>query len=660
MKKWLVGAGLAVGLAVGLKVGLNPGDGINLNAAWPVHQMVAGVSGAGNADGADGVALADFDGDDKLDVVSGFEQGLRLALAFNPGTVAGAVEEPWPHVIMPAVNMCSVEDAITCDVDADGALDIVAACETGTVRVEIMFAPTPPNTRSELLNAPNWTRVTLDASANRRSMRAACADWAGDSALEIIVGGKDAGVAAGLGYYSSATPRTGSSWTYTQIVPVGWVMQMYVQDYDGDTFLDIIYSDKEDITTPAPDATRRGVRWLDCTGADPPVCTERPISTVEGQWKWFDIIDWDGDTDLDIVACRSEPPSVHEQAIFLNAAGGTSWTEQSIPVPTGTGFCQHTTTLDIDGDGQLDIGTAYSNATNLAGMTWQKRSGPPLSPSFKQGMMSGILDVDSDTKFDNLEWADIDGDGDQDAITTEQHIAAGTGPGLGIVYFENPLETFVPSVAPPGIDCTALTSGVDAVAGTTAVTASVTPGANRLVLAAFQSALAASPATPTGVAGNGLTWVQVATQNFHATDRRVTVFRALGASPSAGAITSTWDASQTSKTWAIVECSGVDTGGTNGSGAVVQSVTAEVAAATSITATLAALLGPSSAHVSFHGVSISGAQTPDVDFEELTDVQTGTGVQGLASEWALNQTVVTPTFATANAGAVSVEVKVAP
>lgn len=639
--------------------GANQGDpaGISLAATWPMHQIVAGVSGSGNADGADGVDLADVDGDGLLDVVSGFEQGLRLAVAFNPGTDDAAVESEWPHVILPTVNMCSVEDAVFCDVDADGALDVVAACETGAVRVEIMFAPTPPNTRGELLNPANWTRVTLDNSANRRSMRAACVDWAGDSALELIVGEKDAGVASNLAYYASATPRTGSSWTYNPIVAVGWVMQMYVLDYDGDTFNDIVYSDKEDISTPGSDTTKRGLRWLDCTGADPPVCTERAISTVEGQWKWFDLVDWDTDGDQDIVACRSEPPSVHEQALFTNSTGGTSWTETSLAIPSNTGFCQHTTAEDIDLDGVLDIGTAYSQATNLQGVTWQRQAGVL---SFLSGVIAGILDADSDTKFDNLAWADIDGDGDLDAITTEQHVPAGTGPGLGIVYFENPRNTFVPTTPPAAVACTALTSGT-AGTGTSATTASVSPTANAAIYVAVQTALPAGPAALTSVVGNGITYTQEETVTFHTTNtRRLSVWRGMAASPSAGTIVITPNISQTSFIWSVIECTGVDTSGTNASGATVQSTTNTASASTSIDGTLAALAAATSVHLAFNGVSINGAQSPDADFAELTDNATGTGVGGMESQWATNQVVATPTFSSANAGIISLEVRIAP
>lgn len=125
-------------------------------------------------------------------------------------------------------------------------------------------------------------------------------------------------------------------------------------------------------------------------------------------------------------------------------------------------------------------------------------------------------------------------------------------------------------------------------------TASVTPTANRLYLLAVWSrtGITADPNAPT-VTGAGLTWVQVATvvyDNTSSSRRRLTVFRAMGAG-SAGALTIDFGGqTQTSATWDLTEFDGVDTSGTNGSGAVVQSATNfdGGTTATSITATLSA------------------------------------------------------------------------
>ena len=120
---------------------------------------------------------------------------------------------------------------------------------------------------------------------------------------------------------------------------------------------------------------------------------------------------------------------------------------------------------------------------------------------------------------------------------------------------------------------TVLLNAASTTGGTTQATASATPTANRLQIAYVASAAAAAPSTPT-CTGQGLTWVQVQTSNFVAGNRRLTVFRAMGPSPTAGALTFDFAGqTQTSVAWGQIEFSGVDTSGSNGSGAVIQAPT---------------------------------------------------------------------------------------
>ena len=122
-----------------------------------------------------------------------------------------------------------------------------------------------------------------------------------------------------------------------------------------------------------------------------------------------------------------------------------------------------------------------------------------------------------------------------------------------------------------------LTSGFSAAAASY-TTASVTPASNRLLLLTVHCYVAAGSVQPTAptVTGNGLTWVQVGSTIVDAagTDRgTMFLFRAMGASPSAGALTITPSASMKG-TWILDQVDGTDTSGTNGSGAIVQFVAA--------------------------------------------------------------------------------------
>ncbi len=668
LRTWLIGTAL-FGAVFGALYGLNPSvddDSISLTQPWVFRTILEGASGAGQPDGADGVAIpgADLTGDGRSDTASGHEQGLRVSVSFHPGP--SAVRDPWPTVLLPSVNMCSPEDAQFADVNADGATDVLAGCETGAATIEIFFSPPPPTTLSALLDVGNWTRVQLTA-ATQRSMRVVPIDLVGDSALELVVGGKESSCGAPpigeaqVGYYSSATPENGASWTFTPWVPAGWTQEMYVLDFDGDTDLDVVYSDFERIDCPVIDNSRRGGRWLELDSAAALVA-EHQITALEGNHRWFSLVDAEGDGDLDYLDCHSEagPPPVSNLQFLVNGGGGTSWSSVPIPTIASVGACIHPIVADFNDDGNRDIAVSFSHAQGVSGAVWLRGDDNDLTVStWTRGEIAGSLDPDSDVKFDNLLAQDADGDGDLDILTTEQHIPAGTGPGRGVGYFDNPLIPFVPPPPPAAVECTLLTSG-SGTAALTAVTASVSPAGNAVVYAVFQSSLASEPDSPT-VAGNGLTWVQEEAVSWHNEgDRRMTVFRAMGAAPTPDTITATWLESQTSFLWQVVQCTGVDTGGTSGSSATAQSVTTTVTAQVTLTNTLAALGGASNAHLAFTGLQINSTVNPDPDFAELADVAIGTGAQTLESEWAINQTAVTPTFASANAGCISLEVKIAP
>lgn len=119
-----------------------------------------------------------------------------------------------------------------------------------------------------------------------------------------------------------------------------------------------------------------------------------------------------------------------------------------------------------------------------------------------------------------------------------------------------------------------LTSGVNNTDATSFSTDSVTPTANALILVSIiaRASDGGAPENPT-LSGNGLTWV-LANSYSQSVNRKAFVYRSMGASPSAGAITIDFGTgnTMTSCIWSVDQFTSVDTTGTNGSGAIVQSV----------------------------------------------------------------------------------------
>lgn len=217
---------------------------------------------------------------------------------------------------------------------------------------------------------------------------------------------------------------------------------------------------------------------------------------------------------------------------------------------------------------------------------------------------------------------------------------------------------------------TNLTSGSDQDGNSTAVTASITPTANNLVLLSVMSrtGISTDPVQPTAT-GNGLTWVVVNSVVYDTTGasrKRITLFRAMGASPSAGAVSIDFGGqNQTHVIFVVDQAAGTDTSGTNGSGAVVQSaVNSEPGGdGGDLTITLAAFGNANnSTYGVFTGDDIPGAPSPEAGYTALFS-SASIASQTYLSEWIVsNDTTPTATFnsnPTQSTGGIAIEIAMA-
>lgn len=228
------------------------------------------------------------------------------------------------------------------------------------------------------------------------------------------------------------------------------------------------------------------------------------------------------------------------------------------------------------------------------------------------------------------------------------------------------------------------TSGIDWLEPFPFVTASVTPTANTLQLLTVTSTrlTAATPFQgPNSITGCGLTWVLVRSQDFWPDasgsptvnmNGNVSVFRALGASPSAGSITINYPSGSgdlDTITWSLVEFAGVDTTGTNGSGAIVQSAGAQTGPtwpASNLSISLAALGSASNAtygaFASTWNVTDTGATTPTAGSGYTTLHTNGNRTNFSITEFkAAGSTTVNVSYSpdSESIGGVAIEIKAA-
>ncbi|HEU0036701.1 MAG TPA: VCBS repeat-containing protein [Kofleriaceae bacterium] len=387
----------------------------SLTAAWPRHTIHHGLAGA------DGVQMADLDGDGLLDVVTPWEQASRVTVSLHPpADCACAVREPWPTIVLPG-RIGGAEDAMFADVDGNGRLDVVAGGEDAQLMV--YFAPDDP---AELLTQLSWTMVEiLPARDLQRWMQLAFADVDGDGRSDIVAGGRVAG--AHVGYWTSATPRDGASWVWHPVGEVGCALSVIARDVDRDGDVDIVLSDRDPMSPVVREYL--GARWLENPG--PGAVGDWPAHVIYeaggdlGYMRFIDVSDRGV-----IVGAASETTNRTES---LATTDWLTWTPTEIPQPGNVGEYQDVERGDLDGDGLEDLAFSYSHAFGeRSGVVWLRRD--PVG-----GWTRGEISGPDGTKYDNLLLRDVDGDGDLDVVTSEQlSNTSDAADQLGLIWYENP------------------------------------------------------------------------------------------------------------------------------------------------------------------------------------------------------------------------------
>ena len=409
----LLGSGVGVPAAADLTAGgtgvSGPVTAIDPDTPWTRHTVASGPRGA------DGVDLGDVDGDLLQDITTAWEEAGVVTVSRHPGEPS----EQWQTVPV-GTGLHGVEDAVFADVDGDGNLDVVSACECR--KVVVHFGPES----SEMLDPEAWQPVVLSASLGlQRWIKVDVEDIDGDGRADIVGGGKASPASVGW-FRAPADPRDGSAWTYAPMSEVGWTMSLMAMDVDEDGDVDVVLSDR--IPIRYPDQTieygLRGSRWLENTG-DGVGWVNHPIGFGRGQHKFLHVADFDGDGADDVLDGVSGA-SYNRTYLRRNLGQWGPWAETEIPQPEGVGQYQDVKSGDIDLDGDLDLVFSYSHADGEpSGVVWLAAAG---DGTWQRGEISGP----AGTKFDNVVLYDVDGDYDLDVITSEQIEQ------LGVVWYENP------------------------------------------------------------------------------------------------------------------------------------------------------------------------------------------------------------------------------
>jgi len=382
-----------------------PDDG--LRGPWVRHTI------DDSSRGADGVRLADFNGDGRMDIVTGWEEGGVVRLCLNPGP--GKARERWPAVTVG--KAASPEDAVPVDLDGDGSIDVVSCCEGKTQSVFVHWAP---KERSRQLDARAWQTQAIPATVKRtRWMFALPIEIDGRNGIDLIVGSKDP--RAMIGWLESpGNPRDLAAWKLHPLCEAAWIMSLVAADLDGDGDQDILASDRK--------GSRSRVLWLENPG--PALATgpwKEHVIGAEGEEVMFlDLADLDGDGRRDAIIAAKPRKII---CLFQPAKATARWESHVIEVPDRFGTSKAVRVADVNLDGRLDLVVTCEAAKGpLSGVFWLSYRGSVMDAQWDAHDIGGP----EGAKYDLMELIDLDGDGDLDVLTCEE------SDNLGVIWYENP------------------------------------------------------------------------------------------------------------------------------------------------------------------------------------------------------------------------------
>ena len=425
--------------------------------------------------GGDGIAIGDIDRDGFEDLVTAHEDSNHIRVAFSNGNT-----KKWTlRTIAEGASAGAVEDVALADLNNDGYLDVIAACETA----HLLYLQNP----GLQARSGEWAALIPNFSRNRGSwLRVFATDFDGDGRPELTAANKGTADVVRLDagdVDNGATslirilgdPLMSANWQETVLFQEGVPNTALPVDVDGDGDADVIAAKR--VRQQIVIIETQGVSGLGELETRPRPVRILPAFDVPAGWRALtnafhaDTADINNDGRLDLLVNVLE---LADDPSFRHAGLGWLMQGDSLDAPWVLHRIGNTLpdwvigihVTDIDGDGDEDVVTGGYSGINIIDGAYSGASrdfdDPSVTAASSVGRIAWFENPDSvDDKwtrhdvsrrargmFDMFASRDVDGDGDTDLISTRGN----SGQYDGVFWLEQvrtkvPAPSFTPARA---------------------------------------------------------------------------------------------------------------------------------------------------------------------------------------------------------------------